>query len=104
MPTTTMLHIERPEGVVIASGIPAAYYLAMWHVSLDEQRDRSSLEYALLIDREWLMTTVTLQPRDIIVDDLAIDQQTGANLRMQVMVVENFEDHVEARCQSVIGV
>ena len=97
----TTMHIERPEGTTVASGLLAQYDLAAPAPAVDLDHGRDFLLYDVYID---MVAGVTLRQRDVLVDDSNNDPLTGTNVRMRVVTVEQFDgEHFEARCQQIIG-
>ncbi len=98
----TTMHVERPEGTTVASGLSAQYDLATLEPKDDLGHDRDFLLYDVYID---YAAGLVVQRRDVLVDDRNVDPLTNANLRLRVIAVEQFDtDHYEARCQQIIGV
>jgi hypothetical protein len=98
---STTVHIERPEGTVIASGLAAQIDQAEPLPARDERGHRDALRWWILLQS---VPTAGVQRRDIVQDERTIDPLTGANARFRVVAVEAFEsDHVEALCEQVIG-
>lgn len=97
----TTVHIERPEGTTIATGIAAQIDLAAPRLFSDEQGDRDYQEYDLYLEG---VPSVGVRRRDVLVDEQNQDPLTGTNARYRVAAVETFDrDHVECRCQQIIG-
>jgi hypothetical protein len=89
----TTMHIERPEGTTVASGLSAQYDLVAPDPKDDLSHDRDFLLYDVYID---YVTGLAVQRRDVLVDDRNTDPLTGTNLRMRVSGVEQFDsDHFE---------
>ncbi len=98
---STTIHIERPEGVVIASALAAQIEQAEPLPARDERGHRDALRWWVYVQS---VPAVGVQRRDVIQDERTIDPVTGANVRLRVIAVEVFEsDHVEALCEQVIG-
>ena len=97
----TTIRIERPEGTAVATGIPAQYDVNNLDIRNDEGHDR---DFTLLdLYLAWVPAS-GLYLRDVVFDERNTDPATGALLKMRVAGVETFgTDHVEARCQQVIG-
>jgi hypothetical protein len=98
---STTIRIERPEGTVVATGIPAQYELAEALPVADEARHRDALRMQLFILG---VPPVGLRRRDVVQDERNTDPLTGTNVRLRVVSVEVFlNDHIEAVCEQVIG-
>lgn len=97
----TTVHIERPEGTVIARGLAAMIEIGTALPERDEGYDRDFLTVTLYL---LAVPAVGLQRRDVVQDERLVDPMTGVLARYRVVATENFEsDHIEARCQQVIG-
>lgn len=95
------IRIERPEGTVVATGIPAQYELAEALPVADEARHRDALRIQLFILG---VPAVGLLRRDVVQDERTTDPLTGMGVRMRVIGVEVFlNDHIEALCEQIIG-
>jgi hypothetical protein len=98
---STTIHIERPEGAVLATGVPAQYELAAALPVHDEDGLRDALRIDLFVLG---VPAVGLQRRDVAQDERNIDPLTGQGVRLRVISVEVFEgDHIEAVCEQIIG-
>jgi hypothetical protein len=98
---TTTMHIERPEGTIVASLLPAQYDLAQQQPRDDLGHDRDYLVYDCYLTWSPLWG---IRRRDVLVDEVNIDPLTGVNVRLRVDAVEQFEyDHWEVRAQQIIG-
>jgi hypothetical protein len=98
---STTVHIERPEGTVIASGIAAHYELAAPLPAHDEDEHRDTLRVDLYL---LSVPAVGLQRRDVVQDERNIDPLTGQPVRLRVISAEVFErDHIEALAEQLIG-
>lgn len=100
----TTVHIERPEGTTVASGllcqIDSASAVGTVTVA-DEGHDRDALRYVLYF--AWV-PAVGVQRRDVVVADLLSDPVTGAAPRYRVTGYEVFDnDHVEALAEQTAG-
>lgn len=99
---STTIHIERPEGTVIATGIPAAYETAGQMPAHDESDHRDYLVVALYVLG---VPAVGVRRRDVAQDERNLDPLTGQPVRLRVASVEVFErDHIECLCEQLIGV
>ncbi len=103
----TTMHIERPEGTTIFSGLAAQYDLATPDPKADmghagwSGANRDYVLYDVYLD---FVAGLSVRRRDVLVDDLNVDPLTNANVRMRVVMVEQFDqDHFEARCEQIIG-
>lgn len=97
----TTVHIERPEGTIIAAGLTAQIDLTAPHVASDAHGERPYLEYDLFLEP---IPAVGVQRRDMLVDEQNQDPLTGTNARYRVAAVEIFDrEHVECRVQLVLG-
>ena len=99
----TTVRIERPEGVIIASGVAVMIEAA-------DSAERLDSEGARPFDLVRVMTTqgvplVPLRRRDTLFDERATDPETGALAKYRVTgAVETFDnDHQEALCERVVG-
>lgn len=103
----TTVHIERPEGTIIATGIP----VQIEEASSDEKLD---FDGARPFDVVAIYTTqgVPLTPirrRDVLRDEVYLDPETGALAKYRVSgVVETFAmgtagDHQELLAERVVG-
>jgi hypothetical protein len=89
----TTMHIERPEGTTVATGLSAQYDLAVTDPKDDLGHDRDYLLYDVYIE---YAAGLSVLRRDVLVDDRNVDPLTGANLRLRVTGVEQFDsDHFE---------
>ena len=99
---STTIHIERPEGTIIATGIAAAYETAVQLPAHDEDGHRDYIVIALYVLG---VPVVGIQRRDVVQDERNLDPTTGQLVRLRVASVEVFErDHIECLCQQLIGV
>ena len=97
----TTIHIERPEGTVVATGIQAQYELADPLPTHDEANHRDALRVMLFILG---VPAVGLRRRDVAQDERTLDPLTGIGVRLRVISVEVFlNDHIEALCEQIIG-
>lgn len=98
---TTTIHIERPAGTVIASGLPAQIELD--HPLPQRDEDGARAYWPVTI---YLLTipALGLRPRDVAQDERNLDPLTGQPARYRVAGVEQFEqDYLVAACQQLIG-
>jgi len=97
----TTVRIERPEGTVIATGLTAQAELIDSLPHQDAGGNRDYLYWDVLLTD---VPTVGVQPRDVLQDEQNTDPLTGTGVRWVVATAEVFTaDHVEARCQQIIG-
>lgn len=97
----TTVHIERPEGTVIARGLAAVIANAATLPERDAGNDRDFLTVTLYL---LSVPAVGLERRDVVQDERMVDPVTGLLARYRVVATETFAtDHIEARCQQVIG-
>ncbi len=98
---TTTIHIERPEGTVIAVGIAAQIEVALSGPRRDPGSDRDYLLFDLILP---ITPASGLLPRDIAQDERNVDPLTGALARYRVIAAASFDsDHIEAVMQQIVG-
>ena len=101
----TTVRIERPEGTVLLGGIAVQIEQAT-----AEDGERLGMQGARPYDVFWIYTTqgvpsMPMRRRDVLVDELNTDPETGQLARYRVSgQVEAFDgDHQEAFCERVVG-
>jgi hypothetical protein len=101
----TTVRVERPEGVIVASGVAV-----MIEEAVAGSAERLDSEGARPFDPVRVMTTqgvplVPLRRRDTLFDERNTDPETGALAKYRVTgAVETFDgDHQEALCERVVG-
>ena len=101
----TTVRIERPEGTVLLGGIAVQIEQAT-----AEDGERLGVQGARPYDVFWIYTTqgvpsVPMRRRDVLVDELNSDAETGQLARYRISgLVETFDaDHQEAFCERVVG-
>jgi hypothetical protein len=98
---STTVHIERPEGTTVASGVSAQIELAAPLPVRDEAGHRDAQRITLYL---LSIPASGLRGRDVVQDERTIDPLTGTNVRLRVISAEVFaRDHIEALCEQLIG-
>jgi hypothetical protein len=98
---STTMHIERPEGTIVATGVAAQWEMAALEPVHDEEGQRDALRVTLFVLG---VPGVGLQRRDVAQDERNSDPLTGQPVRLRVVGVEVFEsDHIEALCEQIVG-
>lgn len=104
----TTIRIERPEGTVIATGVPVqidAYNDVLsgeaLHLSFDEARPYDLVD----IYTTQGVPLTPIQRRDVLFDEINTDPETGTSAKYRVnAVVETFAySHQELRAERVVG-
>ena len=105
----TTVRVERPEGTVIARGLP----VQIQEASLEERLGADALGGARPYDLVDIYTTATsattVRRRDVLYDEVNSDPETGSLAKYRVVnAVENFTvsgllDHQEIVAERVVG-
>ncbi len=100
---TTTVRIERPQGTIVATGIPVQIDQASVHEAVE-------FEGARPFDSFWLYTlqgvpVTAIRRRDVLYDERNNDPETGTLAKYRVSgLVETFDgDHQEAMIERIVG-